>query len=219
MIQQLNFGSLAGNSGNPCRYNHHQQLFHGEQVRDTIYTRTHGSTATTPQHQVHLEEQVPQGVQVHTDASIQSISSRHAPRQAGLGIQLQGVIQGAPTELLIQAVFREAQDALHAEMLALQLASKVVQHLQIKTTVYNTDSQLLAAAVNSEDPISQAPDWRIMPSLTQFITNNNNTQFRCIKIPRNDNKTTHSLAKFAWQGNIASAITSCTHFPSTPSVP
>jgi hypothetical protein len=99
--------------------------------------------------------------------------------------------------LLIRAAFKEAQDPLRAEMLALQLASKVVQHLQINMVVYNTDSQLLAAAINSEDPIIQAPDWRISLSLAQFIINNTTTQFRCKKIPRSDNKTSHALAKFA----------------------
>jgi ribonuclease HI len=144
-----------------------------------------------------MGEQDAQGLQVHTDASIQSVSNTYAPRKAGLGIHLQGVILVAPTELLIRAAFKEAQDPLRAEMLALQLASKVVQHLQINMVVYNTDSQLLAAAINSEDPIIQAPDWRISLSLAQFIINNTTTQFRCKKIPRSDNKTSHALAKFA----------------------
>jgi ribonuclease HI len=113
-----------------------------------------------------MGEQDAQGLQVHTDASIQSVSNTYAPRKAGLGIHLQGVILVAPTELLIRAAFKEAQDPLHAEMLALQFASKVVQHLQINMVVYNTDSQLLAAAINYEDPIIQAPDWRIRPWLS-----------------------------------------------------
>jgi hypothetical protein len=81
--------------------------------------------------------------------------------------------------------------------------------------VYNSDSQLLAVAINSEDPIIQAPDWRIRPSLAHFITNNTNTHLNCNKIPRNDNKTTHTLAKIAWHSNVSFAIPIYNHYPSS----
>jgi hypothetical protein len=58
---------------------------------------------------------------------------------------------------------------------ALELASKIIQILNINRVVYHTDSQLLARNINSQDPILVAPDWRIRPSVAQFIYNNTNT--------------------------------------------
>jgi hypothetical protein len=48
--------------------------------------------------------------------------------------------------------------------------------------------------------------------MAQFIIKNTTTQFRC-KIPRNDNKTARTLAKFAWHGNVSSVIPSYDHYP------
>lgn len=143
------------------------------------------------------------------DAAIQQVPHRYAPRKAGLGVYLQGDFQGVPTKLLIQATHYQAQDPLHAETLALELASKMPYTLQMPAISYNTDSQLLATTINSQDPILSATDWRIRPSVAQFINNNSISIFKCNKIPRQNNKRTHNLAKFAWRENVLSCNFTC----------
>lgn len=161
------------------------------------------------QQEIQIPAQDQTGLQVYVDAAIQKINLHHAPRKAGLGIHIQGQVQGRQLELLIQATHPQAQDPLHAETLVLELASKIIQKLAISRTVYHTDSHLLASNVNSQESIMLAPDWRIRPSLSQFISNNVNIQYSCKKIPREENKTAHTLAKFAWRSSLSSANYTC----------
>jgi hypothetical protein len=89
--------------------------------------------------------------------------------------------------------------------LSLELSSKLIQQLQIPQVCYHTDSQLLA----SQDPILQAPDWRIRPSIAQFIQNSSDNTYICKKIPRQINKTAHTLVKFACKANDSSCNFTC----------
>ncbi|RCV40196.1 hypothetical protein SETIT_9G033000v2 [Setaria italica] len=65
--------------------------------------------------------------------------------------------------------------------------------------MYNTDCQILANNIQAQDPIIQAADWRIRPSISAFIDNNTNIQHSCNKIPRQQNMTAHRIAKEAWR--------------------
>jgi hypothetical protein len=67
-------------------------------------------------------QHAPPATQVHVDAAINQVPARYERRKAGLGVHIQGEIQGNTTELLIQATHVQAQDPLHAEALVLQLS-------------------------------------------------------------------------------------------------
>jgi hypothetical protein len=107
--------------------------------------------------------------------------------------------QELPTEILIQAIHPQAEDPLHAEALAIQLASMIAKQLQFNQVHYFTDSLILANNIKAQDPVLQAADWRICHPLADFMDNNSNIQYTCLKISRTINKTAHVLAKEAYK--------------------
>jgi ribonuclease HI len=161
----------------------------------------------------------PTGVQVFVDAAIHQVPQRYLSRKAGLGVHIQGDIQGRPVELLIQATHLQAQDPLHAEALALELSSKILNALNFQHVSYRTDSQLLSSTINDQDPILYAADWRIRALIAQFIHNNRNSTYTCSKIPRQNNKTAHTLAKFALRATNSSFAFTCINVQHTGSCP
>jgi hypothetical protein len=161
--------------------------------------------------QIHEEQTQPNSAQVHVDAAINQVPARYEAKRAGLGIHIQGELWGSDSGLLIQAIHHQALDPLHAEALARQLASEIIQTLGAQEVVYHTDSQILAGNLNSTDPIMTAPDWRIRPVIAKILSCNESTPSSYKKISRIVNITAHSLAKFAFQANISSCNFSCTN--------
>jgi hypothetical protein len=85
-----------------------------------------------PGEHIQEEQTQPSGVQVHVDAAINQVPARYEARKAGLGVHIQGEICGSVTELLIQSTHHQSHDPLHAEALALQLATEITQALGIQ---------------------------------------------------------------------------------------
>lgn len=56
------------------------------------------------------------------------------------------------------------EDPLQAEAKAILLGSKITKALNMSTMVLLSDRQLLINALNSSDPIQEAPDYRIRPT-------------------------------------------------------
>jgi exonuclease III len=105
----------------------------------------------------------------------------------------------SPSEILIQAIRPEAEDPLHVEVLAIQLASMIAKQLQFNHVHYFTDNLILTNNIKAQDPVLHAGDWRICHPLADFMDNNSNIQYTCLKISRTINKTAHALAKEAYK--------------------
>ena len=87
------------------------------------------------------------------DAAITPDTKRSNPRQAGLGILIQGAQQTTLNNVFIQAVTDSALNPLQAETHALTLASAIIKTLEIKQVQYLTDSKLLATNLHKQDPV------------------------------------------------------------------
>lgn len=85
------------------------------------------------------------------DAAITPDTKRSNPRQAGLGILIQGAQHSTLNNVFIQAVTDSALNPLQAETHALPLAS--AKTLQINQVQYLTDSKLLATNLHKQDPV------------------------------------------------------------------
>ncbi|CAN6318975.1 unnamed protein product [Urochloa humidicola] len=99
-----------------------------------------------------------------------------------------------------------ALDSLQAEAHALVLASAINKSLQIRQVKYLTDSMLLAANLQKQDPVTQAADWRIRPLLADFICNSKASVTTISKIPRLRNNIAHTLAA---QARTQAALQAC----------
>ena len=60
---------------------------------------------------------------------------------------------------------------------------KVAQGLHLTRVLYHSDCQILVTNINAQDPIQQAADWRIRPSLAHFIDCNTHIQYKmCVMV-------------------------------------
>ncbi|CAN6271446.1 unnamed protein product [Urochloa humidicola] len=96
------------------------------------------------------------------------------------------------------------------EIMAIMLASDVNKILCLNQVSYFTDCKLLASSLQSEDPVTQAKDWRIRPLLADFLRHSQGTSYTINKIPRQRNSTAHSLAAQARsQADIPACLFAC----------
>ena len=93
------------------------------------------------------------GTRCYVDAAITPDAQRSNPRQAGLGILIQGAQQTTLNNVFIQAVTDSALNPLQAETHALTLASGIIKTLDINQVQYLTDSKLLATNLHKQDPV------------------------------------------------------------------
>ncbi|CAN6359484.1 unnamed protein product [Urochloa humidicola] len=157
------------------------------------------------------------GTKCYTDAAIATDPQRYNPRQAGLGIFIQGSTGSAYKSILIQAVTGSALDALQAEAHAMTLASEINRALQIEQICYLTDSKLLATNLQKEDPVTHAADWRLRHLLADFVSNSTECDFTCHKIPRKRNTMAHTLAAQARHQGLQETCLFVCNNPAHPS--
>ena len=150
------------------------------------------------------------GTRCYVDAAITPDAQRSNPRQAGLGILIQGAQQTTLNNVFIQAVTDLALNPLQAETHALMLASAIIKTLEINQVQYLTDSKLLATTLHKQDPVTQAADWRTRPLIADFLCNSEQANFTVIKIPRQRNSTAHDLAAQARsQADLPACLFAC----------
>jgi len=150
------------------------------------------------------------GTRCYVDAAITPDAQRSNPRQAGLGILIQGAQQTTLNNVFIQAVTDSALNPLQAETHALTLASAIIKTLDINQVQYLTDSKLLATTLHKQDPVTQAADWRTRPLIADFLCNSEQANFTVIKIPRQRNSTAHDLAAQARsQADLPACLFAC----------
>ncbi|CAN6232747.1 unnamed protein product, partial [Urochloa humidicola] len=163
---------------------------------------------TTPPNNSSIESFA--GTKCYVDAAITPDVQRSSPRQAGLGIVIQGPPHSTLRNVFIQAITDSALNPLHAEANSLTLASTIIKALQLTQVQYMTDSQLLASNLQKQDPVSQAADWRIRHLLADFLCNSEQSSISVRKIPRNRNATAHTLAAQArTQADIPACLFVC----------
>ncbi|CAN6347272.1 unnamed protein product, partial [Urochloa humidicola] len=134
------------------------------------------------------------GTTCFVDAAITPDAQVSNPRQAGLGILIQGGESTTIKQIFIQAVTDSTLNPLHAETVAITLASAIISTLRLNQVRYFTDSKLLASTLQSQDPVTQAKDWRTRSLIADFLSNSQEANYTVNKIPRQRNSTAHSLA-------------------------
>ncbi|CAN6222105.1 unnamed protein product [Urochloa humidicola] len=155
------------------------------------------------------------GTKCYVDAAITPEVQGQNPRLAGLGI----LIQASPlrddhqlniNKIFIQASVQNAANPLQAEAHGLTLASAILKKLNLHHIRYFTDSNILATNMNRQDPVTEAADWRIRPTIADFLCNSQEANYQVHKIPRKDNSIAHTLANQAKsQANFTACLFAC----------
>ncbi|CAN6221696.1 unnamed protein product, partial [Urochloa humidicola] len=92
------------------------------------------------------------------------------------------------------AITPDAQVSNPRQAVAITLASAIISTLRLNQVRYFTDSKLLASTLQSQDPVTQAKDWRTRSLIADFLSNSQEANYTVNKIPRQRNSTAHSLA-------------------------
>lgn len=133
------------------------------------------------------------GNKIYCDAAWKPWRSSSSP-PAGLGIYLRLPLQDQVTDVFIQAVASRVSSPLMAEALALLLAGKLVQILNIAEPIFFTDSLILARAVAETSTESSLVHWEIRHHILQFQEFVAPLRHRIFHISRDLNGVAHNCA-------------------------
>lgn len=97
----------------------------------------------------------------------QEQSTSTGTRKAGIGIFMQTQEEERKTQIRIYALYLEAQSTLHAEALAIKLASIILSRLKIQEAAILTDNLTLAKAAAARAPATQPGHWLIRGVLAE----------------------------------------------------
>lgn len=136
------------------------------------------------------------------DAAFPRQQETNSPHPAGLGILISG---GDQATIKVPAHATRVISPLHAEALALLLASRITKAIRLQAAEYASDSQIMVNTLQRDNNHLHPAGWCLRPMLYEFKRNNDLINFKARKIPRSENQEAHNLAQLAAQATAQTA--------------
>lgn len=137
------------------------------------------------------------GAKVYSDASFKCSKIPGLPSggfATGIGVFLKFLQDQKNVQIQIQASAPASTSPLQAEALALLLAAKVSQLLQVDRPTFLTDNLSLARAAATRSVLADSTPWTIRPWLANFFRTTDSLHSQVFHIPRQINGVAHNVA-------------------------
>uniref|UniRef100_A0ACD5YZR5 Uncharacterized protein n=1 Tax=Avena sativa TaxID=4498 RepID=A0ACD5YZR5_AVESA len=154
-----------------------------------------------------------QGNKIFTDAAwrTKKVPGSHGRTTTGIGAYCLFQQNDLNATVLIQASSPMAPSALHAEAMALLLATQLAQQLHAHKVTFLTDNLTLArAAAASRSTVSEVP-WEIQEHIAQYQKASRDLQSTIYHVKRDLNGVAHDCARQAIRQSQSRPIFSCSN--------
>jgi hypothetical protein len=154
-----------------------------------------------------------QGNRIYSDVAWKTtkIPGSQGTIQTGLGVYCELQQEQLKTKIQIQASTSKASSPLHVEAIAILLAAKIANSLQIQQVTFLTDNLTLARAAASKRATDPHVPWEIREQIAIFMQSNRNIEEQVYHIRREVNSVAHNCAHQAIRQSQSRPILSCSN--------